>query len=84
MPIYDIRCNDCGYEGEVIVLKSDAPAQCPECDSQRTTRTMSPTSSLTGKSAPSIPGPGDTGCCGSAPGHSGCAGPGSCCGRNVG
>ncbi len=30
----------------------------------------------------SMPGPGDTSCCGSAPSEAGCAGPGSCCGKN--
>ncbi|WP_285906351.1 FmdB family zinc ribbon protein [Pseudodesulfovibrio pelocollis] len=88
MPIYDVRCPECGYDGETIVLHSAAPVLCPQCGSQKTQRAMSATSSLTGKSAPSMPGhgpgPGDTGCCGSAPGHSGCAGPGSCCGRNSG
>jgi hypothetical protein len=28
-----------------------------------------------------LPGPTDHGCCGSRPGHAGCAGPGSCCGK---
>jgi hypothetical protein len=32
-----------------------------------------------------MPGLGDTACCGSSPGQaSNCAGPGSCCGRNMG
>jgi putative FmdB family regulatory protein len=84
MPIYDITCRDCGFEGEVIVSASDAATTCPECGSLRTTRGISATSSLTGKSVAPVAGPGDTGCCGSAPGHSGCAGPGSCCGRTGG
>jgi len=84
MPIYDVLCTECGYDGEVIVLHSDAPVLCPQCGSQRTRRAVSATSSLTGRSAQSLPGPGDTGCCGSTPGHAGCAGPGSCCGRNSG
>jgi hypothetical protein len=42
---------------------------------------MAATSSLTGKAAQSLPGPGDTTCCGSQPGTGSCAGPGSCCGR---
>ncbi|MBI9078929.1 MAG: zinc ribbon domain-containing protein [Pseudodesulfovibrio sp.] len=82
MPIFEILCNDCKHEGEVIVLGSEQDLKCPECGSTNTERIMSPTSSLTGKNGPTIPGPGDTGCCGSTPGHSGCAGPGSCCGRN--
>jgi len=84
MPIYEILCNDCGFEGETVVLSSSADIVCPECESTKTQRVMSATSSMTGKSGPSMPGPGDTGCCGSTPGHSGCAGPGSCCGKNLG
>jgi putative FmdB family regulatory protein len=83
MPIYEIHCEDCAHEGEIIVIGSDQ-AVCPECGSERIRRVMSATSSMTGKTGPTHPGPGDTGCCGSAPGHSGCAGPGSCCGRSVG
>jgi hypothetical protein len=44
---------------------------------------MSATSSLTGKTGQPLPGPGDTGCCGQHPGHAGCAGPGSCCGKTL-
>lgn len=82
MPIYEIICDNCQYEGEVVVLNSEKSLVCPECDSTNTRQVMSATSSLTGKSGPSLPGAGDTGCCGSTPGHSGCAGPGSCCGKN--
>jgi predicted Fe-Mo cluster-binding NifX family protein len=40
-------------------------------------------SSYFGNSKHNIPGPKDTACCGSAPGEaSGCAGPGSCCGKH--
>jgi hypothetical protein len=42
---------------------------------------MSAHSSLSGSAAHAMPGPGDTVCCGSSPGHAGCAGPGSCCGK---
>ena len=83
MPIYEIICHECGYEGEVLDLSGEEKLVCPECESSHTQRVMSATSSITGKSGQSLPGPGDTGCCGSAPGHSGCAGPGSCCGKNV-
>lgn len=81
MPIFEIACNACGFAGEVLELKSQAAIKCPTCGSTETRRLMSATSSLTGKTAQYVPGPGDTGCCGQAPGHSGCAGPGSCCGK---
>jgi putative FmdB family regulatory protein len=82
MPIYEIRCQDCDYTGEVLIIDSRAPMLCPSCGSQKTTKLMSATSRLTGHSGQELPGPGDTACCGNHPGEAtGCAGPGSCCGR---
>lgn len=82
MPIYDIVCDGCGRQSEVVSTGAEQALECPRCGSRDVRRIMSPTSALTGKSGQSMPGPGDTGCCGSSPGHAGCAGPGSCCGRN--
>ena len=82
MPIYEIRCTDCGQVGEVLVMDSSAAMPCPSCGSLKTAKLMSATSSMTGRNGPDLPGPQDTGCCGSHPGEAaGCAGPGSCCGR---
>ena len=82
MPIFEIRCTDCDYVGEVLMLDRSAPMICPSCGSPKTTKLMSATSSLTGQSGQRLPGLQDTGCCGSHPGQAeGCAGPGSCCGR---
>lgn len=81
MPIYDISCAKCGYQGEVLVVSANQPLVCPECGSEGAEKHMSPTSGLTGKTKQGLPGPGDTTCCGSTPGAGGCAGPGSCCGR---
>jgi putative FmdB family regulatory protein len=78
-----IMCESCGYTGEVLQLSRGDAVKCPECGSERTARQMSATSSLTGKVGQKFPGPQDTACCGSRPGEAqGCAGPGSCCGRN--
>jgi hypothetical protein len=44
---------------------------------------LSAHSSFSGASRHALPGPGDTACCGSTPGHAGCAGPGSCCGHKA-
>jgi putative FmdB family regulatory protein len=83
MPIFEIRCADCAYTGEVLIIDRSAPLACPSCGSQRTAKLMSATSSLTGRNGQPLPGVRDTGCCGSHPGQAaGCAGPGSCCGRN--
>lgn len=81
MPIFDIRCSACGYQGEVLVLTSQDPLTCPGCGGSQTEKQMSPTSTLTGGTRRQMPGPGDHGCCGSRPAEAGCAGPGSCCGR---
>lgn len=84
MPIRDIRCNACGREAEVILIASGESPSCPDCGSSDVTVVMSATSSRTGHAAQGLPGPADTGCCGSRPGTGGCAGPGSCCGRGPG
>jgi putative FmdB family regulatory protein len=81
MPIYEITCADCRYEGEVLALSSAVQPTCPQCGSQNTEKKMSATSSLTGRTGQSLPGAGDSTCCGSSPGTGSCAGPGSCCGR---
>lgn len=84
MPIYDIKCQACGQTVEVLVTRRDTRITCPDCGSPDTTKIMSATSSLTGRTGTDLPGLGDTGCCGSHPGHAGCAGPGSCCGKSAG
>lgn len=82
MPIYEIRCADCGHVGEVLTMVRLSDLACPSCGSEKTSRLMSATSSLTGRSGQNLPGPQDTGCCGRRPGQAeGCAGPGSCCGQ---
>lgn len=82
MPIYEIRCLECGRSGEVLVMNSRKAMVCPECGSGRTEKLMSAPSSLTGKEGVRYPGAGDTACCGSSPSRAGCSGPGSCCGKN--
>lgn len=81
MPIFELECLNCGHTGEVLVLDSNAPIQCPGCGSDQTRKLISATSSLTGRSPQKVPGPSDTTCCGNRPGETGCAGPGSCCGQ---
>ena len=82
MPLYDIKCDDCGAEAEVLVGSAGADLVCPSCGSGNAHKLMSASSSLSGGgSGQRMPGPGDHTCCGSAPGAGGCAGPGSCCGK---
>ena len=82
MPIFDIRCNNCGRTAEVLVMYDDGDMACPSCGSRQTVKLMSPTSSLTGREGQALPGARDTACCGSRPGEaSNCSGPGSCGGQ---
>ncbi|WP_022664872.1 FmdB family zinc ribbon protein [Desulfospira joergensenii] len=83
MPLYDFQCKACGKESEVLVIdRSDLPT-CSHCGSQNLKKLMAAHSSMSGPSKNSMPGLKDTACCGSTPGQaSGCAGPGSCCGKS--
>jgi len=81
MPIYEIICSACGQRNELLVIRPQDRLLCPHCGSDETHKLMSATSSLSGRTAQSFPGPGDTTCCGSNPSQAGCAGPGSCCGK---
>ncbi|MEW6187100.1 MAG: zinc ribbon domain-containing protein, partial [Thermodesulfobacteriota bacterium] len=82
MPLYDYLCLDCGKVTETLMTGSNQLASCTACGGTNVKRLLSAPSSLTGSSRQGMPGPGDTACCGSAPGMAtGCAGPGSCCGH---
>lgn len=83
MPIYEIKCLDCDYNGELLVLSADEKLVCPSCRGSRTERLLTAPSGLTGRERQQMPGPGDHGCCGSSPAQAGCQGPGSCCGKAV-
>ena len=81
MPIHEILCGECGYLGEAITLRANEPVACPTCGSTQASRMISASSPLSGKTAMNLPGPRDRGCCGNSPATSGCAGPGTCCGK---
>ncbi len=82
MPLYDFTCMDCGKDSEILIARSDDEPVCSHCGSKKLEKKMSVTSSFSGSASSGFPGAGDTGCCGSNPSHAGCAGPGSCCGKN--
>jgi putative FmdB family regulatory protein len=52
MPIYEIVCDECGRAGEVLALSGTEALVCPYCGSDRTTKLMSPTSSITDRPTP--------------------------------
>ncbi|MGC9967325.1 MAG: zinc ribbon domain-containing protein [Syntrophobacteraceae bacterium] len=82
MPLYDFLCMECGKTSEVLVISPDESPTCTTCGSVKLTKLLSPSSSLSGGAGRKLPGAGDTACCGSSAGNAGCAGPGSCCGKN--
>jgi len=81
MPLYDFLCGDCGHVAEMLIFSDKITVHCEKCGSGNVKKLMSAHSSLSGTAHNAMPGPGDTACCGSSPGHAGCAGPGSCCGK---
>jgi putative FmdB family regulatory protein len=83
MPIYDIVCKACNFQGEILVFDNTSTPPCPSCGSLETQKLISPTSSLSGRASHAFPGPADTACCGQSPGTAGCSGPGSCCGKRI-
>ncbi len=81
MPLFEYRCRDCGAMVEKLVLGQEEKTDCPQCGSANMDKVLSATAAYRNEGG--LPGPGDTACCGSAPGKAaGCAGPGSCCGHN--
>ena len=83
MPIFEYRCLDCGKNSEVLIYGSDDLPKCNSCGSGNLKKLLSAHSSMSGPLKSGLPGLGDTTCCGSSPNAAGCAGPGSCCGRNL-
>ena len=81
MPLFDFLCVDCGQVAEILVFSEKTTLFCERCGSGNLKKLMSAHSSLSGTVSSALPGPADTACCGSSPGHVGCAGPGSCCGK---
>ena len=82
MPIFEYTCQECGHVFEALISGSKDRAECTACGSRKLNKLMSAPSTASGVGGGSLPGPGDTACCGATPGTAnGCAGPGSCCGK---
>jgi len=82
MPIFEYLCLDCGNTSEILIFGSDDSPRCNSCNSDHLKKLLSAHSSVSGPFKNSMPGLGDTACCGSSPSDAGCAGPGSCCEKN--
>jgi putative FmdB family regulatory protein len=83
MPIFEYLCLNCGKVTEVLIAVPEDKPQCQSCGGGKLKKMISAHSSLSGASTTSLPGAGDTACCGTSPMQAGCAGPGSCCGKQV-
>jgi len=81
MPMYEYLCSDCGRTSEILIFSQTDIPVCANCGSRNLKKLLSAHSSFSGTTNSRMPGPGDTACCGHSPGHAGCAGPGSCCGK---
>jgi putative FmdB family regulatory protein len=84
MPLFDFLCIDCGNFSEILMTAPEDQPKCNACGSTRLKKLLSAPSSLSGVRTHRLPGATDTACCGSDPAHTGCAGPGSCCGTTPG
>lgn len=82
MPLFDFLCADCGHVSEILIVSEKVTAFCQRCGGGDLKKLMSAHSSLSGTMSGAMPGPEDTACCGASPGHAGCSGPGSCCGKS--
>lgn len=81
MPLYDFLCSACEKTSEILMTSTDDAPVCQFCGSKNLEKLLSAHAGISGIRKNSMPGPQDTACCGSSPGHDGCAGPGSCCGK---
>lgn len=83
MPIFEFSCNVCGEQMEILVSGASAQPSCSACGSSELKKMLSVPSSLSGVSDGRMAASEAVGCCGVNPEQAGCAGPGSCCARNM-
>ncbi len=83
MPLFDYLCLECGKTSEILVGATDDKPECASCSSKNLKKLLSAHSSMSGSAKYNMQCPEDTACCESSPGHAGCAGPGSCCGKKM-
>lgn len=62
MPIFEYACGECGHKFEALV-RSDRPAQCPECRSTELNKLLSVFATTAASSAAAAPLPSGCGSC---------------------
>jgi len=78
MPLFEYECLSCGNTSEILIMgASKEKPVCSTCGSTDMQKLLSAHSSMSGSIGNSLPGFGDTGCCGSSPAEANCAGPGT-------
>lgn len=82
MPLFEFECQDCKNRSEILVIGSNPALECRSCGSGNLKKLFSAPSSLSGVAKSPTPAQGVP-CCGSSPDQMGCAGPGSCCSKDM-
>lgn len=75
MPIYEYRCEKCGFVNEFLVRGMQEQLSCKQCGGEDLKKLLS-AHNTSSNSARGSAEPGSGGCCGTP--HS-CGTPGSCC-----
>ena len=80
MPIYEFECLDCGRNTEILMASNETDlVVCGNCGGKNLKKLLSAHAAVSPTG--SFPESAADRCCGSSGPPSGCAGPGSCCGR---
>lgn len=80
MPIFEFECLDCGALTEILVeINETGLVSCSQCGGKNLKKLISAHAPLRSNGLPSDPADR---CCASTGPHSGCSGPGSCCGKS--
>ncbi len=82
MPIYEFECVECGHTTEILMASTETDlVVCGSCGSRNLKKLVSAHAAVSSTSG--FPESAADRCCGSEGPPTTCAGPGSCCGRDV-
>ncbi len=80
MPIFEFECLDCGQNTEILMARNETDlVACGNCGGKNLKKLLSAHAPVSASGR--FPENAADRCCGSEGPASGCAGPGSCCGR---